>query len=249
MERVAAMQGIALRTRAAGRGEVAVRAATAPALLGPPAAGVSVADPSAGVAALAHVGGAVWSVRAGRATLDAETGEAPELPARAAADVVATRDLAALVSPLTRASWVPHAPAQGRFDAGGWGIALPESRLPQGYARLLSLGVEASPPGKEGARAWRGPFGELWVGPGPGLVLASSPKLLDELEAPAEGELGAVHGPRLAAFCLRLARLLRDLPGAAPVADDARRAAPLLAAVRVARWRLRSTGGRILLEW
>jgi len=101
-----------------------------------------------------------------------------------------------------------------------------------------------------GVRRWRGVLGELWVRPGMELAIASSAPMLAALPTPPyAGESGMVRGDELSAACLRAADALEAFVVLGSRAAALRRAAPAVAAVRLARWRILPTGGAIRLEW
>jgi hypothetical protein len=244
--RLAAMEGLPLRTRDGGT----VAAASDPSLLDQASTTRVPRLASGELSALARSGGRWWLLRAGRSRLDLLSGTPPELPGSADPGTVSTSDLAALAAAANPPGWLPHAPAVVVAEASGWALALPDTTLPREVQRLLHLGGDAPAPVPEGARHWRGPLGDLWVLPGPGVAIASRPELLPRLRRNGlTGESGLVRGPDLARFCARLAEAADGVPGGAALAQALSRAAPVLAAVRMARWSLRPEGGRILLEW
>ncbi len=58
-----------------------------------------------------------------------------------------------------------------------------------------------------------------------------------------------MRGADLAATCVRVADALEGIPWLGARVAALRRAAPLAASLRLARWRITPAGGRILLEW
>jgi hypothetical protein len=250
LQQLAALEGFALQVRPASGGALAVRAATAPALLAGQRPAPPRLDTFGALAALVRLGPRTWRVRAGRSTLELTSGDAPDLPPITPSDAFATRDLAALAAPATTARWLPRASARLLFDERGWAVALPETSLPPEVGRLLSVGGDAASGAPDGARHWQGLLGDIWVRPGPGVALASRLDLLEGLPAgPITGESGVVRGPHLAALCRRISDVLQAIPGAAQHAAGLRRAAPLLEAMRLARWQLLPQGGHVLIEW
>jgi hypothetical protein len=250
LQRLAALQGFPLRAEPSASGDVVVRAATAPALLAGPGPPPAHLDSDGALAALARLGPRIWRASAGRSALELLGGNPPALPQITAADMLATGDLAALAAPVTAASWIPHAPARLLFDGTDWAVELPDTAFPREVARLLAVGGDLPGGSPGGARHWQGLLGDLWVRPGPGIAAASRPDLLERLpSAPITGESGAVRGPALGRLCLRIAGAFQVIPGGARGAAGLRRAAPLLDAVRLARWRLLPQGGHVLLEW
>jgi hypothetical protein len=250
LRQLAVLQGFALRIAQKSHGAVTVRAATAVTLLAPPGGSPQPVGARARLSALVRIGPQLWWVRAGRASLDAAWGQPPLLPQTAGADALATADLARLLAPVTANAWLPHAPVRVTFGPGGWAAALPDSALPPVIGRLLFGSADLSPAPHAGIHHWHGPLGDLWVRPGPVIVIASRPDLFPGAAADlSNGESGAVHGADLARVCERAAAAFQGLPGGDQLADGLRKAAPLIGAVRVARWRLLPQGGRIHLEW
>jgi hypothetical protein len=250
LRQLAALRGFALRVGPEDHGAVTVRAGTAAALLAPPGGTQRPLGTRAPLSALARIGPRLWWARAGRSSLDAAWGEPPLLPETAGADTLATADLARLLAPVAAFAWLPHAPVWVTFGPGGWAAALPDSALPPAIIHLLfgSAGLSTAPAAS--IHHWRGPLGDLWVRPGPVIVIASRPELFGG--APADlitGESGDVHGADLARACEKVAAALQGLPGGEQIADGLRKAAPRISAVRQARWRLLPQGGRIRLEW
>jgi hypothetical protein len=246
LERLAALEGSALRAR--NDGWVAV--ASDPSLLDA-AAGAPVPRLEPGkLSALARIGPRWWLVRAGRSRLELLSGRPPALPDPTGPAIVSTTDLSALAAAAEPPEWVPHAPAIVVAEEGGWALALPDTTLAREVQRVLAIGGDVPAEAPEGARHWRGLLGDLWVMPGAGVAIASRPELLARL--PRRGlteDSGLVRGPDLARVCARLAKAADGIPGGAALARALSRTAPVLAAVRTARWHLTPKGGSILLEW
>jgi hypothetical protein len=246
LRELAAIEGVPLRTTPAGGGELTVAVASAPALLdgaGGPAPG---GDHAGELAALARRGSRWWRVEAGRDRLDLVSGTPPALPPAAGPSVVATADLAALAA-AAGAGGLPHTAARLAVSAGDWALALPEVVPSEAVRRLLGLG---GAPAGTAVRPQQGALGDLWASASPGLAVASDATLLAAVAgaAPAD-EAGTVRGRDLAAACERAAGLLGRVPWLGGSAAALRRAAPLIAPLRLARWRLTAAGGRIVLEW
>ncbi len=248
LQRLAALEGFAIRTRPRASG-VLVTVATADPLLGEPRLQAPPGGPNA-LAALARVGANSWRVHVGRSVLELTSGDAPAFPPVTAANPVATGDVAALLAPAATPGWLPHTPARLAFDARGWAVSLPEATLSPEVARLLSLRGDLPGGGAGGVRRWQGPLGDLWVRPGAGITMASEPGVLEALPAASiTGESGSVRGPDLARACRRIAEACDHFPGGEDLAAGLRRAAPLLDRLKSARWRLLPAGGHVLLEW
>ncbi len=250
LQELAAVEGLAFRVRPAAGGELAVAAASTPALLEPGENGPQPQMRPGTLTALARCGGRWWRARASRSTLELAAGDPLELPGPSDIDLIATSDLAALVAPVVSLDWLPSAPAWILFDGGGWGLVLPATGLSRDLRKLLTLGGDTPIERPPGARHWRGLLGDLWVVPGQGITVASRIDLLSQL--PREGivgETGAVHGAHLAGLLGRVADATDGFPGSASYVAAMRRGAPLLESLRLARWRLLPLGGRILLEW
>ncbi len=246
LRELAAIEGIPVRTTPVGPGEVTVAAASASALLDG-AGGAVPGDGGTGeLAALARRGARWWRVEAGRARLDLVSGTPPALPPTAGPSVVATADLAALAA-AAGAGDLPHTAARLAVTANDWALALPEVVPSEAVRRLLGL---AGAPDGDAARPRQGALDGLWASASPGLAVASDATLLAAVAgaAPAD-EAGTVRGGDLAAACERAAGLLGRVPWLGGNAAALRRAAPLLAPVHLARWRLTAAGGRIVLEW
>ncbi len=245
---IAAIEGVPLRTAPGGAGDVTVMTASAATLLdGGGGAGPRDGAP-AELAALGRSGARWWRVGAGRDRLDLVSGVLPELPQAGEASVLTTGDVAALAALLGSANDLPHVPARLAFAGNDWALALPSTTPSAQFQRLLSLGGET--PGPAGSRRWRGVLGDLWVAPPPGFAVASRPAMLAAVAGgPPGGETGAVRGADLAAACAAVADALDRVPWLVARAAALRRAAPLAASVRTARWAITPTGGRILLEW
>jgi len=246
LERLAALEGVALRKRTGGL----VAVASDPALLDESAgAPVPRLEPGT-LSALARVGARWWLVRAGRSRLELRAGSPPALPDPTGPAAVSTPDLAALAAAADPPEWVPHAPAVVLAEGGGWALALPDTALSREVQRVLRAGGDAPAEAPEGARHWRGLLGDLWVLPGAGVAIASRPELLERLpRAGITEDSGLVRGPDLARACSTLAEAADGVPGGTALARTLARVAPLLAALRTARWRLTPAGGSILLEW
>lgn len=247
LERLAALEGLALRTRNNGS---LVAVASDPSLLDE-AAGVPLPRLEPGkLSALARVGPRWWLVRAGRSRLELLSGRPPALPDPTGPATISTPDLAALAAAADPPEWLPHAPAVVVAEAGGWALALPDTTLAREVQRVLRMGGDVPAEAPEGARHWRGFLGDLWVLPGAGVAIASRPELLARLPTGGITEYsGLVRGPDLARVCSRFAEAADGVPGGATLARALSRAAPVLAAVRTARWHLTPEGGSILLEW
>ncbi len=249
LARLAALTGLPARATPAGSGEVVVAIATAPAIL-EGARGPRPSLAAGRFAAAARRAGRWWLASAGRDRLEVTSGAAPELPAADDGAEVVTADVAALVGPAASAFAGAHVPARLLLDRGAWALELPGTPASETLARLLSVGGDDPAPAPAGARRWRGVLGEVWARTGGGLALASTPDMLARLSAPPPpGELGRLRGPEVAALCVRAAGALGPLPWMAERAAALRRAAPLVAPLRLARWRLVPDGGRIVLEW
>jgi hypothetical protein len=250
LRRLAALEALPLRANPATGGAVTVSVATAAEILG---AGETLPGPRVepgSLAALARCGGHLWRARAGRSTLEVVTGAATTLPGETGPETIITSDLAALLSPVVPAGWLPRAPARLLFDSGGWAVQLPATALPNEVRALLALGGDAAAASPPGARHWRGVLGDIWVLPGAGLSIASRPDLLAELpQGTVEGESGNVRGEDLAHVVGRVAAAADGIPGSAGFVRGLHRAVAVLAGVRRARWRLVTQGGRIALEW
>ncbi len=250
LQELAALEDFALQTRPQPPGAFVVTAATGRTLLAQQGSPPPHLDRLGALAALARLGPKIWWVVAGRSTLELASGNPPPLPQPTTVDTLATGDLAALVAAVSPVGWVPHAPARLLFGGGGWAVALPTTTLSPEIARLLSLGGDFPVGAPAGTHRWRGLLGDLWVRPGPGIAVASGPDLLAQMPSDlAAGESGIVRGPDLARLCGAIAQECQDIPGGGELAAGLRRAAPLLEAVRLARWRLLPEGGHILLEW
>lgn len=245
---LAAIEGIPLRAAPGGAGDVTVATASAATLLdGGGGTGPRDGAPPE-LAALARRGARWWRVEAGRDRLELVSGIPPELLPAAGPSVVTTGDLAALAALLGSGNGLPHVPARLAIAGDDWALALPSITPSPQLQRLLSLGGDT--PGAAGARHWRGVLGDLWAAPPPGFAVASRPEMLAAVAgAPPTGEAGAVRGADLAAACVRVADAIEGIPWLGPRAAALRRAAPLAASLRLARWCITPTGGRILLEW
>jgi hypothetical protein len=249
LQRLAALEGLPFHVYPAAGGMVTVKVGSAIELLGRGENGPGPGIEPGALTALARCGGRCWRIRAGRSTLELVAGDPPKTPEPASGGMVITSDLAALVAAVEPVAWVPSAPACLLFDAGGWGAALPATAVSRDARRLLTLGGDTAAETPPGARHWRGLLGDLWVLPGPGLAVASRPELLGKLPGAIAGESGAVRGADLARLLRRLAEAADILPGSARYGAGLRRAAPVLEALRLVRWRLLPQGGRIVLEW
>ncbi len=245
---LAAIEGIPLRTAPGGAGDVTVATPSAATLLDGGRGGGPRDGAPPELAALARRGACWWQVNAGRDRLELVSGSPPELPPAADTSVVTTGDLAALAALLGSGNGLPHVPARLAIAGNDWALALPATVPSAQLQRLLSLGGDT--PAAAGARHWRGVLGDLWVAPLPGFAVASRPELLAAVAgAPLAGEAGAVRGADIAAACVRVADALEGVPWLGARAAALRRAAPLAASLRLARWRITPAGGRILLEW
>ncbi|HQT94426.1 MAG TPA: hypothetical protein PK435_07335 [Thermoanaerobaculaceae bacterium] len=244
---LAAIEGVPLRATP-GAGDVTVATASAAALLdGGGGPGPRDGTPPE-LAALARRGARWWRVEAGRNRLELVSGVPPELLPAAGPSVVTTDDLAALAALLGSGNGLPHVPARLAIAGDDWALALPATTLSPQVQRLLSLAGDA--PAGAGVRLWRGVLGDLWVAPPPDFAVASRPELLAAVAgAPPAGEAGAVRGADLATACVRVADALEGVPWLGARVATLRRAAPLAASLRLARWRITPAGGRILLEW
>ncbi|OFV79377.1 MAG: hypothetical protein A2Y78_15110 [Acidobacteria bacterium RBG_13_68_16] len=250
LQRLAALEGLPFDVYPAVGDAVTVRVGSAIELLGR-GENDSVPGTERGrLAALARCGERWWRIQAGRSTLELVAGDPPNAPEPMSGGLVTTSDLAALVAAVEPAAWVPSVPACLIVDGGGWGVALPATALPRDVRRLLTLGGDVAAEAPPGARHWRGLLGDLWVRPEPGLAVASRPDLLDRLPREAiTGESGVVRGVDLAHLLRRVAEVADGVPGGARYSAGLRRAAPVLEALRLVRWRLLPQGGRIELEW
>jgi hypothetical protein len=248
LQRLTALEGLAVYVTRDSAGAV-VAAATGARLLGQPGTPQPIGD-SRRFAAVGRCRGRWWYARAGRSFLELVSGDPPALPDRGGVERVATADLAALLGAAAPFDWLPQAPAVVRFDADGWGAALPSSAVSPQLTRLLSLGGEASADLAPGTRHWCGLLGGLWVMQGSNLAIASTPDLLRELpHDEISGENGLVHGSTLARACVKAAAAADAIPGGRKQAAALQRAARLFLALRLARWCLLPQGGHILLEW
>jgi hypothetical protein len=250
LQRLAALEGVPFQTYAAAGGAVTVRVGSATELLARGENGPATAVEHGKLAAIARCGGRWWRIRAGRSTLELVAGDPPNAPEPTSGGLVATADLAALVAAVEPVGWVPSAPACLVVDRGGWGVALPATALPRDVRRLLTLGGDVAAETPAGTRHWRGLLGDLWVRPEPALAVATRPDLLDRLpQEAATGESGVVRGSDLASLVRRVADATDGVPGSTRYSAGLRRAAPVLEALRLVRWRLLPQGGRIELEW
>ncbi|TAM47238.1 MAG: hypothetical protein EPN53_12110 [Acidobacteria bacterium] len=244
---LAAIEGVPLRSTPDGGG-VTIAAASAAALLdGGPGTGPE-DGPRRELAALARHGTRWWQLEAGRDRLELVSGVPPELPRATGPSVLTTSDLAALAAMAGSGAGLPHAAARLAVAGHDWALGLPATVPSAQLQRILSLGGDTA--ADAGAHHWRGLLGDLWSAPPPGFAVASSPEMLAAVAgAPPAGEAGAVRGADLAAACERAADALERVPWLASRAAALRRAAPLAAGVRLARWRVTPAGGRIVLEW
>jgi len=250
LRQLAALEGLPLRSAPTGSGDVDVSLASASALLeGPPGKRPQFGDHDR-LTAIARAGARWWGVRAGRNRLDLATGEPRELPSASGPSVIVTDDLGRLAGLVPSSSPVPHVPAGLAFGEGGWALTLPGTVPGREVTRLLTLGGDVAVPSSAGVRQWRGVLGEIWARPGAGLAIASSAPMLAALPPPPYvGESGTVRGPELSAACVRAADALTALWLFRSRAEALRRAAPVVAAARLARWRILPDGGLIRLEW
>jgi hypothetical protein len=250
LQRLAALEGLPFNVYPAAGGAVTVRAGSAIELLGRGEEGPTPTIERGTLAALARCGERWWRIRAARSTLELVAGDPPKAPEPTSVGLVTTSDLAALVAAVEPVTWVPSAPACLVVDRDGWGVALPTTVLPREVRRLLTLGGDVAAETPTGARHWRGLLGDLWARPEPALAVATRPDLLDRLPREAiSGESGMVRGSDLARLLRRVADAADGVPGSARYCAGLRRAAPVLEALRLVRWRLLPQGGRIELEW
>ena len=250
LERAAALTGAPCRVIPLQTGKVVLELATSASLL-QPAERLSWPSPEAGRrTALCFTGGRWWRVDAGRNRVDVWCAAAPVLPPPAGPSIVSTASLAKLGEAVGAGEGLPRSAARVVIDGRDWAFALDEVDLGRELRRLLQLGSDIPAGARSGILRWRGVFGDLWALPGPGLAVASSPVALAALAAGrTDRELGSLRGPEIAAACLRLADRLEGVPLLGARTDALRRAAPALAAVREARWRIVPAGGRISIEW
>lgn len=247
---LASLQGLPVRSRPTGPGAVTVAIASDGTLLDGPAGRRPATGAPHRLAALARVGPRWWRVLAARGALDLLAGDAPQLPPPGGASTVATADLGRLAALAGPPGVLPHVPCSLAFGPAGWALVVPGTALGPTATRLLTLGGDAPAAAPAGARRWRGVLGELWAAPGSDLTVASSAAMLAARPAPpGPEESGIVRGPELAAACLRAADAFDALLVLGPRAVALRRAAPAVAAVRLARWRIVAAGGTIRLEW
>ena len=247
---LAALEAVPARSAPSVADATVVSIASNSALLeGPSGTGPRFGGPER-LSGIARLGARWWRIRATRDRLDLVAGTPPELPAREGPSTIITGDIGRLIGPALSSNALSQASAGLAFDADGWALALPGTPLGPEVMRMLTLGGDtpASPP--PGARAWRGVLGEVWALPGPGLTIGSRATMLASLPSPPyAGESGMLRGPELSAVCLRTADALERLWVFESRATALRRAAPLVAQVRLARWRILPEGGRIRLEW
>jgi len=250
LQRLAALEGLPFQVYPATGGAVTVRVGSAIELLGRGEDGPAPAIERGRLGALARCGERWWRIRASRSTLELVAGDPPDAPKPTSGALVTTSDLAALVAAVEPVAWVPSAPACLVVDRGGWGVALPATVLPRDVRRLLAVAGDVAAETPPGARHWRGLLGDLWVRPEPALAVATRPDLLDRLPQEAiTGESGVVRGSDLARLLTRVADVADGVPGGARYSSGLRRAALVLEALRLVRWRLLPQGGRIELEW
>jgi hypothetical protein len=245
---LAAIEGVPLRTTPGGADDVTIATASAVTVLD----GGGGSGPQRGafpdLAAIARCGVRWWQAKAGRNRLDLVSGVPPELLPANEASVVTTGDLAVLVALLGSGNGLPHVPARLAVAGDDWALALPATMPSAQLQRLLNLGGDTA--AADGTRHWRGVLGDLWVALPPGFAVASRPELLTAVAGGSPvGETGTVRGSDLAAVCVRVGNAIEGIPGLGQRAVALRRAAPLIASLRLARWRITPAGGRILLEW
>ncbi len=250
LRRLAALEDLAVRTAPAAPGTVTVAIASDAVLLDGPAGGRPQPGGSDRIAGLARVGARWWRLQVTRDRLDLVDGAAPELPPPAGPSVVVTADLGRLAGLASPSSVLPHVPLGLAFGPSGWALALPGVVPGPEVRKLLALGGDTAAASTAGVRRWRGVLGELWVRPGTELAIASNASMLAALPAPPyAGESGMVRGGELSGACLRAADALDALFVLGSRGAAFRRAAPEVAAVRLARWRILPSGGTIRLEW
>jgi hypothetical protein len=247
---LAALEGLPVRSVPTVSNGVALSIASAAALLD----GATGARPPFGgpdrLTAIVRVGPRWWSVRAERDRLDLASGTVPDLPPPEGPSTIVTDDIGRLIGLASPQVSALHGSAALAFGPGGWALTLPRTAVGPGVTRLLSVGGDAPEPTPAGARRWRGVLGELWVLPGPGLAVASSASMLASLPpAPFAGESGMVRGSELSTACIRAADAVDALWVLQSRAAAMRRAAPAVAALRLARWRIVPDGGVVRLEW
>ena len=245
LSEVAATEGFAAEPFGNG-----VAIASMPTLFGQEGNAAPPEIPGGHIAALGHVAGRWWWVRAHSNRLEAVTGTPPELPAPGGVSRIETTDAGALLAPVA---------AFGRELAGpfrlvisgeqGWGLALPTATLPERLRRMLS-GVRAGGTTPGEPQEWNGVLGRLWSMPGPGVTLATRRDLLPALAGGATStEEGNITGADAAWALRRLAAAAAYVPFLDRQTKELRAAAAAAGTLRRARWRIGPAGGHIELEW
>lgn len=250
LRRLAALEGLPARSTPAAADTIGVSIASTSALLeGPAETGPQFGGPGR-LAGIARVGAHWWRIQATRGRLDLLAEAPPGLPSPEGPSTIVTSDVGRFVGLALPSNPLPHAPASLAFDADGWALALPGTLPGPEVVRLLTASGDTPAPAPLGVRHWRGVLGEIWALPGPGLAIASRASMLASVISPPHlDESGMVRGPELSVVCVRTADALGALWLLESRAAALRRAAPLVAEVRLARWRILPEGGRIRLEW
>ena len=245
IERLAALRGLSF----AARGDE-VRVATAAALVenGP---GLTPPPPPARrIAVLASARGRWWigTIRPGALLL--ESGDAPQPPPAAPTSSLRSADLAAVAGPLGAPREPFHGAACLALSAQrGWALALPAASLPEALRAVMG-GRTATPGPASGTERWDGALGELIVLPHAGLTVASDATMLASVvPCAAPPEEASLRGTDLAWAAARLGAAMRHTWIFAPQGEQLADAAPLLASLGRACWRLTREGGVIELEW